>query len=248
MKDIELWLGDCLELMDNIPDSSIDTIITDLPYGTTACKWDTIIPFEPMWKQVKRVLKPDKAIALFGSEPFSSQLRMSNIDDYKYDWIWVKSRSLGFTHCKNKPMQKSENISIFSTGKIKHYGQKNRTPYFPQELVPYGKKVNGDKSCNADSEGHRFARPSNKTYIQEYTNYPVNILEFDNDGNTKHPTQKPILLMEYLIKTYTIEGETVLDITMGSGTTLLAAKNTNRKGIGIEKEKKYYDIAVEKLR
>jgi site-specific DNA-methyltransferase (adenine-specific) len=244
---LQLLQGDCLELMKEIPSKSIDMILCDLPYGTTACKWDEIIPFDSLWVQYQRIIKDDRAICLFGSEPFSSKLRMSNLELYKYDYVWIKSRSLGFTHCKNKPMQKSENISVFSNGKIKHEGQGNRMVYFPQGLIPYGKEVNGDKSCKADIEGHRFARPSNKTYVQEYTNYPTNLLEFNNDGNTQHPTQKPVALLEHLIKTYTNESETILDNCMGAGSTGVACVNLNRSFIGMELDESYFNIAKERI-
>ena len=244
---IELLKGDCLELMKDIPDKSIDMILCDLPYGTTACKWDNVIPFEPLWEQYNRVIKDNGAICLFGSEPFSSALRMSNIKNFKYDWIWEKSRALGFTHCKNKPMNKYENISVFSLAKVKHKGQENRMIYFPQGLVEYGKEVNGVKDCKADVGGHRFGRKSHRRYIQEFTNYPTNILKFANEGNTKHPTQKPVELLEYLIKTYTKEGEIVLDNCMGSGSTGVACVHTNRNFIGIEIDEEYFDIAKKRI-
>ena len=239
--------GDCLELMKNIPDGSIDMILCDLPYGTTACKWDSVIPFEPLWEQYNRIIKDNGAIVLFGSEPFSSRLRMSNLRMYKYDWIWEKSRALGFTHCKNKPMNKHEVISVFSKSNIKHLGQDNRMNYYPQGLIYYGKEVNGVKECKADKDGHKFARKSHRNYTQEYTNYPTSIIKFNNEGNTLHPTQKPVALLEYLIKTYTNEGDIVLDNCMGSGSTCVACVNTGRHYIGYELESKYYEIACKRL-
>jgi site-specific DNA-methyltransferase (adenine-specific) len=233
--------------MKYIKDKSIDMILCDLPYGTTACKWDSIIPFEIMWKQYERIISDIGAIVLFSSQPFTSSLIMSNIKLFKYEWIWCKSRALGFTHTKNAPMKKHENIIVFSKANIKHIGQPNRMNYFPQGLLPYGKMVDGDKSCKADVEGHRFARPSNKSYIQEYTNYPVTLLNFNNEGKTIHPTQKPLDLIEYLIKTYTDEGNTVLDNCIGSGTTAIAAINTNRKYIGIELDDTYYNLACKRI-
>ena len=244
---VDLRLGDCLELMKDIPDGSVDLVLTDPPYGITACKWDSVIPFEPMWKQLNRIIKPNGAICLFGSEPFSSALRMSNIKHFKYDWIWEKSRALGFTHCKNKPMNKYENISVFSFAKVKHEGQENRMRYFPQGLIPFGKEVNGVKACDADFSGHKFGRKSNKRYIQEFTNYPTNILNFANEGKTEHPTQKPVALLEYLIRTYTNKGETVLDFTLGSGSTGAACVNTNRNFIGIELDEGYFNIAKKRI-
>jgi len=239
--------GNCLEEMKRIPDCSVDMILCDLPYGTTACKWDIIIPFEPLWEQYKRVIKPNGAISLFGSQPFTSALVMSNSDMFKYEWIWEKSRGLGFTHVKNSPLKKHENILIFSKGSIKHIDQKGRMNYNPQDLKLLNKIVNGDKSCKADKSGHNFARPSNKIYTQEFTNYPSSILKFNNEGNTVHPTQKPVPLLEYLIKIYSNEDDIVLDSTMGSGSTGVAAANTNRKFIGIELDDNYYDIALNRV-
>lgn len=246
---INLMQGDCLELMKQIPDGSVDLILTDPPYGTTACKWDSVIPFDLMWKQLNRIIKPNGAIVLFGAEPFSSLLRCSNIKMFKYDWVWSKSRALGFTNAKNKPMNKHEIISVFSNGTCAN-GSSNKMPYYPQGLIPYGKKVSGLKSCKADLNegGHKFSRKSHKeSFIQEFTNYPNQILEFKNEGKTVHPTQKPVLLLEYLIKTYTQENETVLDFTMGSGSTGVACKNTNRNFIGIELDNKYFEIAKNRI-
>jgi site-specific DNA-methyltransferase (adenine-specific) len=247
----KLYNGDCLEVMDRLIEEGVkvDAIICDPPYGTTACKWDTVIPFDEMWERLNKLIKPNGAIVLFGSEPFSSALRMSNIKNYKYDWIWKKTRMLGFTHCKNKPMNKYENISVFSKAKVKHRGQNNRMEYNPQGLIPYNKMVKGSKDCEADKKGHRLHRPSNKSeYIQEFTNYPHNILEFNSVGNTVHPTQKSVELMEYLIKTYTNENELVLDFAMGSGSTGVACMNTNRQFIGIELDKNYFEIAEKRIK
>ena len=244
---INLMHGDCLELMKTIPDGSVDLILTDPPYGTTACKWDSVIPFEPMWAELKRIIKPNGAIVLFGSEPFSSALRISNIKQYKYDWVWEKSRALGFMNAKNKPMNKHENISVFSFGSCAN-GSKNKMVYNPQDLEPLNKVVRGRKSSAADKDGHNFGRKSHKEeLLQEWTNYPSQILRFASEGKTVHPTQKPIALLEYLIKTYTQEGETVLDFTMGSGSTGVAAKNTNRKFIGIELDDGYFSTAKERI-
>jgi len=241
--------GNCLELMSDIDDKSIDMILCDLPYGTTACKWDTVIPFEPLWAHYKRIIKDNGAIVLFGAEPFSSHMRISNISWFKYDWIWSKSRALGFTNAKNKPMNKHEVISIFSGGTVANKSDRKMT-YNPQGLVPHGKKVSGIKSCSADNKegGHRFGRPGHLTeYIQEFTNYPTQIIEFKNEGKTTHPTQKPVALFEYLIKTYTNEGELVLDNCAGSGTTAIACLRTNRNYILIEQETKYCDIANKRI-
>ena len=202
-----------------------------------------------MWNELKRIIKPNGAIVLFGAEPFSSYLRLSNITWFKYDWIWHKSRALGFTNAKNKPMNKHEIISVFSEGTVANRSGR-RMPYNPQGLIPYGKKVSGIKSCKADSleGGHKFARPGHKeSFVQEFTNYPTQILDFPNEFKTQHPTQKPVALMEYLIKTYTNENETVLDFTMGSGTTGVACMNTGRKFIGIELDDNYFEIATKRI-
>ncbi len=202
-----------------------------------------------MWEQLKRISKPNAAIVLFGQEPFSSYLRISNIEWFKYDWIWEKSRALGFTNAKNKPMNKHEIISVFSSGTCAN-GSNRRMLYNPQGLIPDGKKVSGIKACKSDSSegGHKFARPGHKEeFIQEFTNYPSQILKFNSEGNTQHPTQKPVALMEYLIKTYSNEGQTVLDFTMGSGTTGVACNSTNRKFIGIEMDDKYFEIAKSRI-
>lgn len=245
--NLELWRGDCLELMKTIPDKSIDMVLTDPPYGTTQCKWDVIIPFDLMWIELKRITKKNGAILLFGSEPFSSHLRMSNIEMFKYSWIWEKSRAMGFTNAKLKPMNKHEIIDVFSLGKTANRNN-NNMPYYPQGLIEYNKVVNGRKGCNADSDGHKFNRPSQKEKLfQEWTNYPTQIIKFNNEPKPIHPTQKPVLLLEYLIKTYTLENETILDFTMGSGSTGVACKNLNRNFIGIEKDEKYFEIASKRL-
>lgn len=240
-----IYNEDCLGTngMALIPDKSVDMILADLPYGTTACKWDTVIPFDALWAQYERVIKNNGAIVLTASQPFTSALVMSRPNLFRYEWIWCKSRALGFTHTKNAPMKKHESVLVFSKANIKHAGQPNRMNYNPQGLIFLGKTVNGDKSCKADKDGHRFARTSNKTYVQEYTNYPVSLLSFNNDGNTKHPTQKPVALFEYLIRTYTNPSETVLDNCIGSGTTAVAAINAGRNFIGFEMDAGYYDIA-----
>jgi len=236
--------GDCLEEMKNIPDKSIDMIIADLPYGTTDCKWDTIIPFDPMWKQLNRVIKLNGAIVLFGSEPFSSALRMSNINNYKYDWVWKKNTSAGFIHAKNRPLKKHELLSVFSLGSMGHKSQcgDRRMIYNPQGLK---RKITIRK--NGVSGTTIGKRPSHKdNNISEYSGYPNSILDFKNDRGF-HPTQKPVALIEYMIKTYTNAGDIVLDNVAGSGTTGVACQNTNRKYILIEKDKKYIEIIKERL-
>jgi site-specific DNA-methyltransferase (adenine-specific) len=246
---IDLINGECLAEMDKLIEKGVkvDAIICDPPYGTTACKWDSIIDFEQMWFRLNKLIKPNGAIVLFGSEPFSSALRMSNIKNYKYDWVWEKHRPSGFAQAKNKPLANHEIISVFSTGVTVHASQSvKRMPYFPQNLVRIDKKVsNNSKSFNKDSV-FMNRKNAKDDYIQEFTNYPKSTLKVCNETGL-HPTQKPVVLMEYLIKTYTNEGETVLDFTMGSGTTMLGCKNLNRNGIGIELDKGYFDIAVKRL-
>jgi site-specific DNA-methyltransferase (adenine-specific) len=241
---INLINGDCLEAMKTIPDGSIDAIITDPPYGTTACKWDSVIDFELMWEQLNRIIKPNGAIVLFGAEPFSSTLRVSNLKNHKYDFIWSKSKSQHFAQAPYRPMTNHEVISVFSFGGTAE-NAKNRMKYNPQGLIPFSKEVKGKKAKHSD---HRIRKTDQKNYIQEFTNYPKTIIEFNNEGKTVHPTQKPISLMEYLIKTYTNENETVLDFTMGSGSTMVACQNTNRNGIGIEMDDNYFNIAEQRIK
>jgi len=235
---IDLRKGECLEIMKSIPSGSIDAIITDPPYGTTACKWDSVIPFEPMWEQLNRIIKPNGAIVLFGSEPFSSALRMSNIKNYKYDITWNKVSITNPMLAKKQPLRCLENILLF---------YKKQPTYNPQ--MQQGKKWHrgGKKEHKTGSLGNStlFNNGSDKTNLK----YPKNLIEFSNANkmNNLHPTQKPILLMEYLIRTYTNENETVLDFTMGSGSTGVAAKNLNRGFIGIEQDEKYFDIAQERI-
>lgn len=232
-----LGQGDCLELMKYIPDGSVDMVLTDPPYGTTACKWDSVIPFEPMWEQLKRIIKPNGAIVLFGSEPFSSHLRMSNIKQYKYDWVWDKKKSGNIFLAKHQPMKTFENILIFS--KEKHH-------YFP--IMKPREKIKKSKNYGTGEAigGNRAAEDKVYTYKEKY---PIAILEFSNASQKGkvHPTQKPVALLEYLIKTYTQESETVLDFTMGSGSTGVACVNTGRKFIGIEMDDNYFNIAKKRI-
>ena len=236
---IQLIKGECLEAMKQMPSGSIDAIITDPPYGTTACKWDSVIPFEPMWEQLNRIIKPNGAIVLFGSEPFSSALRMSNIKNYKYDLIWDKTRSATGLNAKIMPMKTHENISLF---------YKKPPTYNPQmtEGKPFDKtKYNGQiEIANVTGGGVKVSKKNNGT------RFPVSIHKFSQNWSRQqqiHPTQKPVELMEYLIKTYTNENETVLDFTMGSGSTGVAAKNLNRDFIGIELDNKYFEIAKNRI-
>lgn len=223
--------------MKNIPDKSIDLILTDPPYGTTSCKWDSVIPFEPMWKQLNRLIKPNRVICLFGSEPFSSNLRMSNINNYKYDWIWDKKIPSGMCNAKIQPMRQTENISVFINGK---------SHYFPQMTIRKSPiKAGGFKQSESGGSMGKNMKSLHKIYDEKY---PTTLLTFDKiRKGALHPTQKPVPLLEYLIKTYTNEGATVLDFTMGSGSTGIACVNTNRKFIGIELDDKYFNIAENRI-
>lgn len=237
---INLRHGDCLELMKDIADKSIDMILCDLPYGATSCKWDVIIPFESLWEQYERIIKDNGVIVLFGSEPFSSKLRLSNLKMYKYDWIWDKKTGLGFLDSKYRPLKQHEIISVFSKGGCSN-GSKIQMKYHPQGLIPTTKKNSNTQSRILNSEPKK-----RKNLDTKYTNYPKTILTYDRERGL-HPTQKPVKLLEYLIKTYTNEGETVLDNCMGSGSTGVACKNTNRNFIGIELDEKYFNIAKDRI-
>ena len=245
---IDLRLGDCLEVMKTIKDKSIDAIITDPPYGTTACKWDSVIDFDLMWELLNRVIKPNGAIVLFGSEPFSSALRMSNIKNYKYDFYWDKVNSGNFATAKYNPLKSIELISVFSTGKKINY-YPIMTDADESKNRPIVEVKRKDDATQGMGSGV-FKESKNRDRKKRY---PKNILKYNNRENELnmlkrvHPTQKPILLMEYLIKTYTNENETVLDFTMGSGSTMVACKNLNRNGIGIEKDPQYYAVAVARV-
>lgn len=240
-----LYHGDCLEIMAGLEAQSFDAIIADVPYGTTACAWDSPIPFAPMWACLKRLARPRGAIVLFGQEPFSSLLRVSNLDWYKYDWVWKKTRSMDFFNNKNKPREIHELISVFSDGTTANRSPR-RMPYYPQGLKKNSRRWHRPKPSTSK---HRTTRPSHSLdRVIEFDNYPETIIEFANPNqNLFHPTQKPLALMEYLVKTYTNEGDTVLDFTCGSGTTLRAAKNLKRRAVGIEKELEYCEVTVSRL-
>ena len=227
--EYKLYQGDCLEVMDRLIEEGIkvDMILTDPPYGTTACKWDNVIPFDEMWIRINKLIKTNGAIVLFGNEPFSSNLRISNIKNYKYDWVWNK-RPVNFLNAKRQPLREVENIMVF-----------NSKIYNPQGLI-YKERINKRSNSTETNSKHGL---SNKSY---YTNYPKQILRFIGERGL-HPTQKPVALLEYLIKTYTNEGELVLDFTMGSGSTGVACINTNRKFIGVELNEKYFNIAKDRL-
>lgn len=241
MAKIELIQGDCLEKMKDIPDGSIDMILCDLPYGTTACKWDVIIPFEPLWEQYKRIIKDRGAIVLFGSEPFSSYLRMSNIKQFKYDWIWDKHIPRGFQTAKYRPMNRHENIMVFGDRAIYYYPIMVKRDN-PVRVKNYSKK---DKVSSND-----IGKYNDSSKVFEYTHRnPDTIIQglWEANAGKVHPTQKPVALLEYLIKTYTLEGETVLDNCMGSGSTGVACKNLNRNFIGIELDPEYFKIAEKRI-
>ena len=233
---IHLW--DCLEIMKSIPDGSIDAIITDPPYWTTACKWDSVIPFEPMWKELKRIIKPNWAIVLFGSEPFSSALRMGNIKQYKYDIIWEKPNPSNPLLAKKRFMSFHENISIF---------YKKQPTYNPQKV----ERLDKDKRKAVNKHYSKPDILGGKVFIEAIDTisdlkHPSSVLKFNRQQGV-HPTQKPVELIEYLIKTYTQEWETVLDFTAWSGTTWVACQNTNRNYILIEKDETYFNIIKQRL-
>jgi site-specific DNA-methyltransferase (adenine-specific) len=240
-----LYNDDCLKILPTLLDNSVDLVLTDPPYGTTACKWDSIIPFEPMWKELKRITKDNSAIVFTASQPFTSALVMSNIKLFKYEWIWEKAVGSNFATLKYQPMKEHENILVFSKGTHK---------YFP---IMQERKGSGSERLNY---AHNGSTTGEANGMQEFSGWevgkydknlrnPSSVQYFNNRESCRglHPTQKPIALLEYLIKTYTNEGDTVLDFTMGSGSTGVAAKNTNRKFIGIEMDKNYFDIAKKRI-
>ena len=263
---VELYLGDCLEQMNNIPDHSVDLILCDLPYGTTdrsgveskgsnrLLKWDTVIPLDLLWEQYRRILKPLGTVALTADQPFTSQLILSNLDWFKYEWIWKKKKVTGFLLANYRPMKETEDVVIFSPGGAAAASRngKNMT-YNPQGLIEKKvKKKNSAKRLgkflhNPEHMGENNKLLHESEYEQKWTNYPSEIIEFALDRGVIHPTQKPVALMEYLINTYSNEGETVLDNCMGSGTTGVACVNTNRKFIGIESDEKYYNLAKDRI-
>lgn len=246
---IESYNGDCLEIMPQFPDKSIDMILCDLPYGTTTCKWDIIIPFEPLWKQYERIIKDNGAIVLSASQPFTTILIMSNFNLFKYEWIWDKAMCSGFMAAKYRPLMAHENILVFSKGVIKY------NPIFTkrteQELKRFSHKF---KEIESKTDHAAHLTLSNKSRHDAELKNPSTLIRINglvNSSSEKkdglHPTQKPVELMQYLIKTYTNEGDTVLDNCMGSGTTGIACYNTNRNFIGIEKNEKYYDLAMNRI-
>jgi len=234
MSAIKLHLGDCLDVMQGIPDGSVDAVICDPPYGTTACKWDSVIPLEPMWSQLKRITKPNGAIVLTASQPFTSALVMSNVAMFAYEWIWVKSKITGVLNAKKMPVRKHEQVLVFCD-------RKATGVYNAQGLEKKGTVT------HQGGQSENYGARSTKPYTQEFTNWPRDVLEIASEGKTIHPTQKPVALMEYLIRTYTNPGETVLDFTMGSGTTGVAAANTGRRFIGIERDPDCFTAASKRI-
>lgn len=238
---IDLIKGECIEKMKLISSGSVDAIITDPPYGTTACKWDSVIDFDLMWEQLNRIIKPNGAIVLFGAEPFSSALRMSNVRNYKYDWVWEKTQATGHLNAKRQPLRSNELISVF---------YKKQCTYNPQKTQGHKPMNSGVRKLSVQNKTEVYGRATKELPFGGNTDrYPRTNIVFKSDKQKSylHPTQKPVALMEYLIKTYTNENETVLDFTMGSGSTLVACKNTNRNGIGIEMNDKYFEIAEERI-
>jgi len=245
----QLHQGDCLEVMKEIPDNSVDMVLTDPPYGTTACSWDSVIPLEPMWKQLKRITKPNGAIAMTASQPFTTILISSNMGMFKYCWVWKKAKPTGFSHSKNMPLKDFEEVVIFSSGSIGHstiLGDR-RMEYNPQGTTKCNRRIKRNKR-GFDGAMERDGQVNE--YTGTLTGFPKMVIEFNNviANKTTHPTQKPVPLMEYLIKTYTKVGETVLDFTMGSGTTGVACVNLNRNFIGIELDEKYFKIAQKRIK
>ena len=234
----KIYLGDCLEVMKDIPDGSVDAIITDPPYGTTDCKWDSVIPFEPMWEQLKRIIKPKGAIVLFGSQPFTSALVMSNPKAFKYSAVWDKVNAASGLHAKIQPLRSHEDLLVFGYGRLS---------YRPQ-MEPA--KARTDKPRSIPNGDAFSGKTSERVYNNGGFKYPKTIWRFSNANQRgkAHPTQKPVALLEYLVRTYTNEGETVLDFTIGSGTTAVAAINTGRNFIGIEKDEKYFEIASKRIK
>lgn len=229
---MKLIQGDCIQELIKIEDGSVDMILADPPYGTTACKWDSVIPLWRLWPRLKAVIKKDGAIVMTASQPFTTTLIASNMEMFKYCWVWNKRAFSNQMMAKKQPLRITEDVVVF-----------NSKVYYPQGLIECNKVTKqGSKITDNIGGGERPTE-----YIQTHTNYPKNLLEFKKDRPSVHPTQKPVALMEYLIKTYTNEGETVLDFTMGSGTTGVACKNLNRDFIGIELDKKYYEIAKKRI-
>jgi site-specific DNA-methyltransferase (adenine-specific) len=240
--------AECLEAMKHLPTGSVDMVLCDLPYGTTACAWDSLIDLKALWGEYKRILKPYRAVVLTASQPFTTTLAASNLEWLRYEWIWMKNRPTNFAHAKNKPMKKHENVLVFSEGTTVHATQSDkRMPYFPQGVQEMAPKLM-KKSRRVNPLDTFFSeRKSHGDYVQDKTGYPHSILEFSTENKNWHPTAKPVALMEYLIRTYTERGQVVLDNTMGSGSTGVACINTGRRFIGIEREVNYFEVACSRV-
>jgi site-specific DNA-methyltransferase (adenine-specific) len=233
-------LGDTLERMAEIPDGTVDMVMADLPYGTTACKWDSVIPFEPLWAAYRRVAKKNAAIVLTASQPFTSALVMSNVKEFKYDWCWRKPKGTGHLNAKKMPLRDKEDVVVFCRG------QSTYNPQFT-EGTPYKDKAGKDHEARS-SMTDSYGAYTNFRNDSDGRRYPKQVIEFPVvERGTQHPTQKPVALMEYLVKTYTNPGELVLDNTMGSGTTGVACMNTDRRFIGIERDPEYFQIAQARI-
>lgn len=239
---VTLYQGDCLQVMPDLEARSFDAIICDLPYGTTACKWDSVIPFEPLWEQYKRLIKPNGAIVLFGSQPFTTDLIMSNRAWFRYEDIWEKSKPIGFLHANCRPLRSHENILVFCSGQVKTFN--------PQKYNADPETIDRRKTFTILSDSSDiYGKLKPKSRLKDDgTRYPKSIIKFaSHHSEGGHPTQKPIALLEYLIRTYTNEGDTILDNTAGSGTALVAARNTNRRAVGIEMDEGYCRVAAGRL-
>ena len=235
MADVKLMRGDCLERLKEVPDGNVDMVLADPPYGTTACKWDSVIPLEPMWEQLKRIIKPNGAIVMTASQPFTSALVMSNPKWFKYSWRWKKSNLTNFLNAKKQPLRCFEDVLVFASG---------QTTYNPQ-VVDSGKQKT---SRRVGTKTSVYGKADKETFYNSSSRYPTELLDIPNRRDGKHhPTQKPTALMKYLIRTYTHEGETVVDFAMGSGTTGVAAASLNRHFIGIELDPGYFQIAEERI-
>jgi site-specific DNA-methyltransferase (adenine-specific) len=253
----QIYLGDCLEVMKDIDDKSIDMILCDLPYGITACKWDTIIPFERLWEQYKRINKDNGAIVLFGSQPFTSKLIMSNLKMFKYEWIWEKTQASNFMNIKYQPLKSHENILIFGNNGFCY--NPIRIKRTEKSLLRHKKGTEFKEKIKTNHKmNHLNFKITNQTYDKDGMKNPISVIKFSNNkayiglektynSKFKHPTQKPVALFEYLIKTYTNESELVLDNCIGSGTTAISCLNTNRKFIGIELNQEYCEIANKRI-
>lgn len=250
-EEYKLYNGDCLAVMDKLIEQGVkvDAVICDPPYGTTACKWDTVIPFDEMWNRLNKLIKPTGAIALFATEPFATKLRMSNLNNYRYDWYCIKTKPSLYQHAKNRPMRAVENACVFSKSKWGHKSQlrDKRMEYNPQGISSIGIKT-VTKNFNAGGVVGERPNQIGKQY-EAFTGFPTDVLEFKSitGKSCLHPTQKPVDLLEYLIRTYTNENDLVLDFTMGSGSTGVACINTNRKFIGVEINEKYFNIAKDRI-